>query len=115
MSGARKKYGVCTAKVYADGQVEKGKSLPIRGEGEVDESIIKEKIVPLAAKKGIKLPIVIYSYWSKYPASRTSLDSIVDKRGVRFRPREPLRFSKSYDWLVDENGRIHGKKDFRTV
>jgi len=53
MSGARKKYGVCTAKVYADGQVEKGKSLPIRGEGEVDESIIKEKIVPLVGKKAL--------------------------------------------------------------
>lgn len=100
-----RKYGVCSARISPSGHIKKGKSLKIYGKGTVEEKAIEREIIPEVERKCFNFPIVIYSYFSNYPPSRTGLDIIRDGRGIRHQPRKPSK--KSYDWLVDENRQIH--------
>lgn len=67
-----------------------------RGEGDLDEELIRKRIIPYIEGSHLKFPIVIYDYWSKHASSKTGLDRITDGRGLRFRPRKPRPDSKPY-------------------
>jgi hypothetical protein len=113
MSSAIRRWGVCSAEIVAEKCVKIGKVLKSpRGEGDVDEEVIRKKIIPRVKEGRLDFPIVIYDYWSKYPSSKTVVDLVVDRRGIRFRPRKPRPDSKSYVWLVDENERIFNLSNF---
>lgn len=116
MSGAIRRYGVCSAEIIWEKCVRIGKVLNgLHGDGDVDEEVIKKRIIPLIGERRLTFPIVIYDYWSKYPSSKIGFEIIVDKRGRRFRQRKPLPDSKSYRWLVNENGRIFDLSSFKIL
>ena len=116
MSGAIRRYGVCSAEIIGEKCVRIGKVLKgLRGEGDVDEEEIKKRIIPLIEERRLTFPIAIYDYWSKYPSSKIGFEIIVDKRGHRFRQRKPLPDSKSYRWFVDENRRILDLSNFKIL
>jgi hypothetical protein len=115
MSKAIRVYRVCSAEIISDKCVKVGKVLKgPRGEGDVDEEVIRKKVIPYIEESHLGFPIVIYDYWSKYPSSKTD-DHIVNGRGLRFRPRKPLSDSKSYRWLVDEERRILDLSKFKIL
>ena len=116
MSEAIRVYSVCSAEIISEKCVKIGKVLKgPRGEGNLDEELIRKRIIPYIEESHINFPIVIYDYWSKHPLSKTGLDCIIDGRGLRFRPREPRSNSKSYRWLVDEKRRISDLSNFKIL
>jgi hypothetical protein len=109
-------YRVCSAETISEKCVKIGKVLKgPRGEGDLDEELIKKRIISYIEERHLKFPIVIYDYWSKHPSSKTGLDLIADGRGPRFQPRKPRPNSKSYRWLVDEKKRIFDLSNFKIL
>jgi hypothetical protein len=117
MSSARLKYGIYSAQVDRDGRVVKGRSLCIYDEGIIDsEETIAGRILPLVEEKGFRFPIIICSYYSRQPPSKTGLDFIGNKHGIpRFKPKRPISSTESCDWYVDDEKGIHKVKDFKIV
>jgi len=109
-------YRVCSAEIISEKCVKIGKVLKgPRGEGDLDEELIRKRIIPYIEESHLNFPIVICDYWSKHPPSKTGLDRITDGRGLRFRPRKPRPDSKSYRWLVDEKRRIFDLSNFEIL
>ncbi len=103
---ARLKYGICSGHVDKYGKIKTGKALGIYGEGMVYREKIEEDIIPFVVKREKDFPIIIYSYYSEPQPSKTGLDIIMSKKGVRFKPNRQKPGSKSYDWYIDENKKV---------
>lgn len=87
----------------------------VYNKGLVDEKRIREKIIRQLLEKEVKFPVAIYSYYSKYSASKTGVDLINTKGGPRFKPKRPKSGSKSYDWVIDKELNIYRVRDFKIV
>ena len=103
---SRLKYGIYSGHIDGHGKIVKEKSLNIYGEGIVHQERIENEIIPIIEEKKIDFPIVICSYFSQYPPSKTGIDIITTKTGPRFRPKRPKSDTESCDWLIDENKQI---------
>lgn len=107
MQNARLKYGICYGYVDEYGNIIKRKSLGIYGEGMVSRQRIENEIIPIIKEKKIDVPIIVYSYYSQRIPSKTGIDCIIGKGGIRFKPKRQRHDSKSDDWFVDEKRNIH--------
>jgi hypothetical protein len=104
---ARLKNGVCECKVLENGIVVPGRSIRLYYEGLIHEDRLISEIIPdikdhLNGGWYGKFPMAIYNYYSvPYPY----LSVIYSKGGSRFKPARPKPETKSYDWLVTDDGK----------
>lgn len=72
----------------------------------VDKEKIENEIIPIIERKKIDFPTIICSYFSRDIPSKTGIDIIATKDGIKYRSRKPESGTESCDWFIDKNKHI---------
>ena len=108
---AKLKNGVCECKIVEKAIIP-GKSIYRYYVGMMDKERLLSEIIPdikahLEVERSEKFPMLVYSYYSGRRNSNNPINDIkIDGRGIRFKPKSPVKGTKTYDWLICEDETI---------
>ncbi len=116
MTEATPKFGICSGYIDGHGEIRKGKSLGIYGDGPVDRERIESEILPIVREKNIDSPFIVYSYYARpFPSELDTSDIIIGKSGLWFNVKKVRLDPRPNDWFVDEKKKIYKIRNSKIV